>query len=496
MDTHSVAEPKINFDNSFSRSMEGFYVPCVAARFSAPKLTLFNHTLAKELGLNAADFKSDEGAAIFSGQAIPDGAAPLAQVYAGHQFGHLSPQLGDGRALLLGEITDTDGKRRDIQLKGSGPTPFSRNGDGLAALGPVLREYLMGEAMHALGIPTTRALAAVTTGDQVYRETKLPGAILTRIAASHIRVGTFQYFAARNDQDKVRQLSDYAIERHYPGVQKASNPYLAFFNEVVKAQASLIAQWMNVGFIHGVMNTDNMTISGETIDYGPCAFMDVFNPETCFSSIDTQGRYAFEQQPPIGQWNLTRLAETLLPLIDEDEEKAVEIMTKAVNEYRDLYEDAWLTGAAAKIGLSSPSEEDQGLISRLFSMMVSDATDFTQVFRRLSDVLRGNRVPVQTLFKNQSGLKDWLNQWQSRLEAQHSSFTDVADKIDRINPIYIPRNHKVEEALDAAVNDGDLTLFDDLLDLVSNPFTERRGMDAYTRPAPESTVPYQTFCGT
>ncbi|MAI11737.1 MAG: hypothetical protein CBD27_06915 [Rhodospirillaceae bacterium TMED167] len=496
MDTHTVAAPTINFDNSFARAMDGFYVPCEAAGVSAPQLLLFNHDLAQELGLDATVLASDAGTAIFSGQSVPEGAAPLAQVYAGHQFGHLSPQLGDGRALLLGEIADTLGQRRDIQLKGSGPTPFSRNGDGLAALGPVLREYLMGEAMHALGIRTTRALAAVATGDLVYRETKLPGAILTRIASSHMRVGTFQYFAARNEQDKVKQLADYAIDRHYPDVRQAPNPYLAFFNKVVKAQANLIAHWMNVGFIHGVMNTDNMTISGETIDYGPCAFMDAFNPETCFSSIDTQGRYAFEQQPPIGQWNLTRLAETLLPLINEDQEKAVEILTEALNAYGDLYQGAWLNRAVAKIGFSSPSEENHGLVSSLFSLMVSDAADFTQVFRRLSDVLRGNGVPVQLLFKNQSGLNDWLAQWQSRLDREDGIIADVANEMDRINPIYIPRNHKVEEALDAAVRDGDLTLFNSLLDLVSAPFAERPGMEAYTRPAPKSPVPYQTFCGT
>ena len=488
--------PEINFDNSFAQSLEGFYVPCKAAYFSAPELLLFNRSLAKELALDPVTLESDAGTAIFSGQTVPEGAKPLAQVYAGHQFGHLSPQLGDGRALLLGEILDKQGHRRDMQLKGSGPTPFSRNGDGLAALGPVLREYLMGEAMHALGIPTTRALAAVATGDNVYRETALPGAILTRIATSHIRVGTFEYFAAQNEQAKVKKLADYAIDRHYPHNRQEANPYLAFFEDVLRAQAKLIASWMNIGFIHGVMNTDNMTISGETIDYGPCAFMDTFNPETCFSSIDTQGRYAFEQQPPIGQWNLTRLAETLLPLIDEVQEKAIEILTETLNSYPEFYQKAWLTRAAAKIGLSSPTNEDHKLISSFFSLMLSDSADFTQVFRRLSDVLRGNELPVQFLFKNQLELSKWLAKWRSRLEQENGSAADLADEIDLINPIYIPRNHKVEQALDVAVKDGDLEPFRRLLELVSSPFEEIEGMEVYAHPAPESPVRYQTFCGT
>ena len=496
MDTHLPTDIKINFDNSFAQAMGGFYVPWEAAEVTAPTLLLFNRDLAEELGLDAAALESETGTAIFSGQSVPKGATPIAQVYAGHQFGHLSPQLGDGRALLLGEVVDANGNRRDIQLKGSGPTPFSRNGDGLSALGPVLREYLMGEAMHALGIPTTRALAAVTTGDLVYRETKLPGGILTRVAASHIRVGTFEFFAARNEQDKVKQLADYAIDRHYPHVREANNPYFAFFEEVVRAQAQLIAKWMNIGFIHGVMNTDNMTISGETIDYGPCAFMDAFDPATCFSSIDHQGRYAFEKQPPIGQWNLTRFGETLIPLIDEDQDKAVEALTEALNAYRDIYQAAWFEGATAKIGITSPTDEDRALVSNLYSVMLADEADLTLVHRHLSRAATGNDVPAQIQFKDQAGINDWLNRWRPRLDSQEKSATEIAENMDRINPIYIPRNHKVEEALEAAVDNQNMTPFNDLLELLKNPFQEIDGKDGYTLPASDHSAPYQTFCGT
>ena len=347
---HDNSRLNFNFDNSFARSLEGFFVSCQAEPAVAPKLLQFNHALAEELGLDPVALDSEAGLEIFSGNVTPMGSEPLAQAYAGHQFGGFAPQLGDGRALLLGEVIDTQQQRRDIQLKGSGRTPFSRGGDGKAALGPVLREYLIGEGMHALGIPTTRALAAVTTGEKVYRELPLPGAILTRVAASHIRVGTFEFGAARGDVDKVRALADYAIARHYPDTADAENPYLAFVAAVSEAQAVLVARWMNIGFIHGVMNTDNMTISGETIDYGPCAFMDSYAPGTVFSSIDHHGRYAYANQPAILSWNLTRLAETLVRFVDPDKDRAIELLTETIGRIQSLYETYWLAGMRSKIG--------------------------------------------------------------------------------------------------------------------------------------------------
>lgn len=412
MDTLNVAIPRFNFDNSFAGSLDGFFVPWEAAQATSPRLLQFNYGLATELGLDAAALDSALGAEIFSGNLIPEGAVPLAQVYAGHQFGGFSPQLGDGRALLLGEIIDKNQQRRDIQLKGSGRTPFSRNGDGKAALGPILREYLLGEAMHALGIPTTRALAAVTTGDIVHREIPLPGAVLTRIAASHLRVGTFEYFAAREETDKVRQLADYAIARHYPQVQSAENPYLAFFEAVANAQAALIARWMNVGFIHGVMNTDNMTISGETIDYGPCAFMDAYAPGTVFSSIDMQGRYAYANQPSIGQWNLTRLAETLIPLVDEDIDQAKHLLTNAITAFPSIYDDFWLKGMRAKMGLTTVEDGDRDLVNGLLTAMEQAGADYTLVFRRLSLSMIGDDAAVQTLFDDVADFKAWTSRWR------------------------------------------------------------------------------------
>ena len=484
--------PEFPFDNTFARELDGFYVAQSAAPVPEPKLLLLNHNLARELGLDADALESDEGAAVFAGNSTPDGAHPLAQAYAGHQFGGFSPQLGDGRALLLGEIVDTNGRRRDIQLKGSGRTPFSRSGDGKAALGPVLREYLIGEAMHALGVPTTRALAAVSTGEPVYRETALPGAVLTRVSSSHLRVGTFQFFAARQDFDKVRQLADYAIARHHPAARDADNPYLAFFESVADVQAALVARWMSIGFIHGVMNTDNMTISGETIDYGPCAFMDTYAPETVFSSIDTQGRYAYGNQPPILAWNLARLAECLIPLVDENRDTAVEILTAAANTVPEKFEEAWLTRMRAKLGLETPDAGDAELIDDLLTAMHEGSADFTLTFRRLSDVARGDSGPARDLFSNPALLDAWLLRWQERLGTRDST----AEAMDRVNPLYIPRNHKVEEALAAAVEGLDLTLFEAMLSVVTKPFDEVDGRDAYAQPGPKLTAPYQTFCGT
>ena len=487
------AEPAFRFDNSYARDLDGFFVPWKAAEASAPKMLQFNRALAEELGLNADAL--EQAADLFAGNETPDGARPIAQAYAGHQFGGFSPQLGDGRALLLGEVIDKAGRRRDIQLKGSGKTPFSRGGDGKAAIGPVLREYLIGEAMHALGVPTTRALAAVATGDPVYRETPLPGAVLTRVAASHIRVGTFQFFAARQQTDKVQQLADYAIHRHYPDAGEAGNKYLAFFESVVEAQAQLIAAWMGIGFIHGVMNTDNMTISGETIDYGPCAFMDAYSPERFFSSIDTQGRYAFGAQPPIAQWNLTRLAETLIPLIDENEEAAVETLTASVNAFRERYMLAWIGVMRAKLGLTVEEPEDFQLTTDLFGIMAEGNADFTRTFRALSKAVTGETEPAASEFDNPSAFEAWAARWRDRGAHEPGSPLIRAAAMNKVNPVYIPRNHKVEEALAAAV-EGEMGPFETMLAVVTAPYEERDGLEAYAEPAPADAAPYKTFCGT
>ncbi len=491
-----VVIPHFDFDDSYRRSLEGFYVPWKAEEVPSPKLLVLNHQLAEELGLDANALKSATGVAIFSGNVAPAGSSPLAQVYAGHQFGGFSPQLGDGRALLLGEVIDSRGRRRDIQLKGSGRTPFSRGGDGKAAIGPVLREYLISEAMHALGIPTTRSLAAVSTGEFVQRETSLPGAVLTRIAASHIRVGTFQFFAARGETDKVRKLADYAIGRHYPDIQGAKNPYLAFFRTVMEAQAALVARWMHVGFIHGVMNTDNMTISGETIDYGPCAFLDAYAPDTVFSSIDTQGRYAYANQPVIAQWNLTRLAETLVARVHPDENQSRRLLTNEINKFPSLYLRHWLAGMRAKIGLMNEEDDDLDLFNGLFSAMEGQDVDYTLFFRDLSQAAVGNDAAVRALFNDPAALDPWANRWHARLKREPLAPEARARAMNQVNPIYIPRNHKVEEALNAAVQQQDLTRFTALLDVLGRPFDEIAGKEKFARPAPADSDPYQTFCGT
>jgi len=487
---------QFNFDNSLARSLEGFFVPCQPEPSVAPKLIQFNHALAEELGLDPVALDSDAGLAIFAGNVAPEGAEPVALAYAGHQFGGFAPQLGDGRALLLGEVIDSQQRRRDIQLKGSGITPFSRGGDGKAGLGPVLREYLVAEAMHALGVPTTRALAAVTTGEEIYRQLPLPGAILTRVAASHIRVGTFQYGAARGDVEKVRALADYVMARHYPETANAENPYLAFFEAVANAQASLIARWMQIGFIHGVMNTDNMTISGETIDYGPCAFMERYAPGTVFSSIDRQGRYAYANQPSILSWNLTRLAETLIRFVDPEQDRAIALLTETIERVQPLYEKYWLAGMRSKLGLSTEDSQDFDLINDLLWVMEDGQADFTLVFRRLSQALRGDSAPVQELFEQSGAFDVWARRWRKRLKQEGVAEETVAQSMDRVNPIYIPRNHKVEEALDAAIDQEDLTPFTKLLAVVSQPFDEVAGNEAYAVPAPATDMPYRTFCGT
>jgi uncharacterized protein YdiU (UPF0061 family) len=493
---NSPAAGKFAFDNTYARELEGFYVPWQAAQVARPALVKLNRDLAEELGLDAEALDSEQGARIFAGNETPEGAVPLAQAYAGHQFGGFSPQLGDGRALLLGEVIDRNGHRRDIQLKGSGPTPFSRNGDGRAALGPVLREYLIGEAMHALAIPTTRALAAVVTGEPVYRETALPGAVLTRVAASHIRVGTFQLFAARGEQDKVQRLADYVIERHYRELQDHANAYLGFLERVCDRQAALIASWMHVGFIHGVMNTDNMAISGETIDYGPCAFMDHYDPATVFSSIDTRGRYAFGNQPSIAQWNLARLAETLLPLIDADRNRAIAQATEVVNGFPGLYERYWLQGMRAKLGLASEDEADLNLVNSFLAALESNTVDYTLAFRYLADAALGEEERIRALFADASAYDLWSGHWRSRLARESVTPAERAQAMRRVNPAFIARNHRVEEALSAAVERADYAPLETLLNILSRPFDEQSEFAAFAEPAPEGRGCYRTFCGT
>jgi uncharacterized protein YdiU (UPF0061 family) len=490
---NSAAGREFAFDNTYARDLEGFYVSWNAAQVAEPRLVKFNRELAEELGLDAAALDSPEGARIFSGNVTPDGAAPLAQAYAGHQFGGFVPQLGDGRALLLGEVIDCHGRRRDIQLKGSGRTPFSRSGDGRAALGPVLREYLMGEAMHALGVPTTRALAAVVTGEPIYRENILPGAVLTRVAASHIRVGTFQFFAARREQDKLRRLADYVIDRHYPELKDRANPYLGLVERVSERQAALIASWMHVGFIHGVMNTDNMAMSGETIDYGPCAFMDRYDPATVFSSIDTRGRYAYGNQPGIAQWNLARFAETLLPLIDADETRAIARATEVIEAFPENYKRYWLNGMRAKLGLFSEEEADLNLAESLLAAMKDNNVDYISAFRYLANAASGDEEPILALFADPTAYHRWNHHWRARLAQEDAAPEKRAEAMRRVNPAFIPRNHRVEEALSAAVEDSDYNPFDTLLKILSRPFEDQPEFAAFAEPAPESQERYQTY---
>ncbi len=490
-----AARPLFAFDNSFVRELEGLYVPWLATPSPAPRLLALNGELATELGVDADALTAPDGVAALVGNATPDGASPVAQAYAGHQFGGFSPRLGDGRALLLGEVVDIHGRRRDLHLKGSGPTPFARGGDGKAAVGPMLREYAIGEAMHALGIPTTRALAVVATGDHVARETLLPGAVLIRVAASHVRVGTFQYAAAHGDPALVRRLADHAIARHHPHALEAENPYLAFFGAVVDAQASLIARWMLVGFIHGVMNTDNMTISGETIDYGPCAFMDAFDPTTVFSSIDHGGRYAYGNQPAIAQWNLARLGETLLPLLDAEPDRALAAATDVLQSFPDRYDAYWVRGMHAKLGLADGTGEDDALIDDLLALLHAQTVDFTSCLRALSSSVLGDAAPARSLFTEPLAFDAWSDRWRAQLSSQACDHGAIAEAMDRVNPVYIPRNHHVEEAL-AAASAGDLQPFARLLDVLAQPFDQRPGLERYAAPAPPSFGEYRTFCGT
>ena len=494
----TAVRPLFRFDNSYARELPDLAVPWQPARVAAPSLLFFNRALAEELGLDADALGGDRGAAIFSGNEVPAGATPIAQAYAGHQFGGFSLSLGDGRALLLGEVVDRHGRRRDIAFKGSGRTPFSRGGDGKAAVGPVLREAIVGEAMHALGIPTTRALVAVGTGEPVFREDTLPGAILTRVASSHLRVGTFQYFAARGQLDQLRQLADYAIRRHDPESVDRPDRYFELLRAVAERQAALVARWMHAGFIHGVMNTDNMTISGETIDYGPCAFMEAYDPAAVFSSIDHHGRYAYANQAPIARWNLARFAETLLPLIDADApERAVARVTEVIDEFPARYERHWLSFARAKLGLSRAEEDDAALAQDWLALLQAQAVDHTLAWRSLADAADGEGFRLQALFEDTRPLMQWLARWRSRGALEASTPAQRALAMRRTSPIYIARNHRVEEALAAASVDADLEPFHRLLDVLAQPFEERPGLDAYAAPAPpEVTARYRTFCGT
>jgi uncharacterized protein YdiU (UPF0061 family) len=491
-----VAAPQLfTFDNTFVRDLSGLYEPWQAATAPAPRLLLLNDALATELGADPDALRTDAGVRALVGNVVPAGAEPVAQAYAGHQFGGYSPRLGDGRALLLGEVIDPAGRRRDLHLKGSGRTPFARGGDGKAAVGAMLREYVIAEAMHALGVPTTRSLAVVETGEKIARDTILPGAVLARVAASHLRVGTFQYAAAAGDVELLRRLADHAIARHHPHAAEAENPYLALLDSVIDAQASLIARWMLVGFIHGVMNTDNMTISGETIDYGPCAFMDAYDPATVFSSIDHGGRYAFGNQPQIAHWNLSRLAETLLPLIDDDVDTAVETATAVLRTYADRYFERSGAGMRAKLGLGEEQPGDGELIDSTLTLLDEQAVDFTSFFRLLSSSLRDQPVRARALFDDPSAFDAWSGRWLDRLEAVGRANEQTAAEMDAVNPVYIPRNHLVEEAL-AAGTDGDLGPVEQLLDVLARPFDERPGLERYARPSPTGSAGYQTFCGT
>jgi uncharacterized protein YdiU (UPF0061 family) len=486
-----VAGPVIGrFDNSYRRLPGRFYQEIAPAKVAAPRVVKVNFGLAEALGLDLGGLDGAGLADVFAGNVLPAGAAPLAQAYAGHQFGGFSPQLGDGRANLLGEVIDPAGRRWDVQLKGSGPTAFSRRGDGRAALGPVLREYIVSEAMAGLGIPATRALAAVTTGEMVARERMLPGAVLTRVAASHVRVGTFQYFAARGDAEGLRVLADYVIGRHYPEAASAENPYLALLEAVVARQAALVARWMGVGFVHGVMNTDNMAVSGETIDFGPCAFMEDYDPGTVFSSIDEVGRYAYANQPAIAQWNLARLAETLLPVMGLEEDAAVAAATAVLQRFGAIYQAAWLGELRGKLGLYEAQEGDAALAGRLVEVMKEAGADFTMTFRALADAADGDEAAALGLIG-----AAWLAEWRGRL-AREAPEAGRGARMRRKNPVYIPRNHLVERAISAAVERGDFAPFEALVSVVEQPFEVREGLGAYALPAAAEERVLLTYCGT
>jgi uncharacterized protein YdiU (UPF0061 family) len=497
----------IAFKNRYLELGEAFYEERHPAPVAKPQLIKFNYELAAELGVHAEADDEETLVEIFSGNKVHDSSSPLAMAYAGHQFGHFNPHLGDGRAIYLGELDDVDGRSFGIQLKGSGRTGWSRNGDGRSALGPVLREYLLSEAMHKLNVPTTRAFAAVTTGEEVIRQGVVPGGIMTRAASSFIRVGTFQYFAMQNDMKSIKALADYVIERNYPAVKEASNAYIALFEQVVMRQASLIAQWMQLGFIHGVMNTDNMSIAAETIDYGPCAFMDSFNHHQVYSSIDRDGRYAYSNQPAIGAWNLSRLAETLLPLFDDDLDKGVEIAQEILQKYFERYNEEWLSGFRAKCGLTANtntqskdnSEDDKALISSLLDTMEANEADFTLTFYHLSQLDSvGNEkdMTLRGLFTKPEVMGEWLARWRQRLSLESVDDNERQQNMQSINPLYIPRNHQVEAAIRAAEDHNDFSVFHALYDVLQKPYEQQQGKESYSLPPKPEEIVHQTFCGT
>jgi uncharacterized protein YdiU (UPF0061 family) len=488
----------VPFDNTYARLPDRFFARVAPTPVSAPRLIKINRELALQLGIDPDALAQPAAVEMLAGKRVPDAAEPIAMAYAGHQFGHFVPQLGDGRAILLGEVVDRDGVRRDIQLKGSGRTPFSRSGDGRAALGPVLREYIVSEAMAALGIPTTRSLAAVLTGETVMREAHLPGAVLTRVAQSHIRIGTFQFFAARNDVDGVRVLADHAIARHYPEARASATPYRAFLDGVIARQAELIAQWLLIGFIHGVMNTDNMSIAGETIDYGPCAFMDTYHPLTVFSSIDQQGRYAYANQPRVGTWNLARLAEALLPLLNENEEQAVAQAQESLAGFGPRFGTAFNAGLRRKLGLFTEQEQDVELAADFLDIMGKNEADFTLAFRRLGAAAADPAADaaVRALFTDPSAYDGWAARWRQRLAQEPQDAATRAAAMRAVNPAFIPRNHRVEAVIQAAVQGDDFGPFEELLQVTSRPYEDQPAFAHYAEPPQPHERVTQTFCGT
>ena len=491
-------QSSLTFDNSYARLPERFYSRQLPEPVSSPGSIRVNKALARHLGIDPDWLASREGTEVIAGNRIPDGADPIATVYAGHQFGGWNPQLGDGRAILLGEVIAADGIRHDIQLKGSGRTPYSRSGDGRAPLGPVLREYIVSEAMASLRIPSTRSLAAVTTGDPVYRETALPGAVLARVAQSHIRIGTFQFFASKQDTEALQMLVAHVIARHYPDLAAADNPARALLQEVVSQQAQLVSRWQLVGFIHGVMNTDNMLLSGETIDYGPCAFMDEFNPDTVYSSIDHGGRYAYRNQPGIAHWNLGFLAQTLLPLLHEVREQAVTLARDSLDTFPDLFLDAHEQGIACKLGFRPEGEEDESLLQDLLSVMAETGVDFTLSFRRLADLANGDAGDegVRAIFEFPEAFNSWLERWRVRLEKEPTTPAGRQESMYAANPAFIPRNHLVEEAIEAATTDSDFERFHALVERLAKPFEYDPSQSRLALPPRPDQVVQQTFCGT
>lgn len=486
------------FDNTYARLPDRFFARVTPAKARDPRVVKINRSLATTLGVDGRRLESAEGAQMLSGNSIPEGAEPIALAYAGHQFGSFVRQLGDGRAILLGEVVGPDGLRRDIQLKGAGRTPFSRGGDGRAALGPVLREYVVSEAMAALGVPTTRALAAVTTGEVVAREEMLPGAVLTRVASSHIRVGTFEYFAARDDRDALVILTRYALSRHYPDATGTTNDALALLERVIDAQAKLVARWLGIGFVHGVMNTDNTSISGETIDYGPCAFLDEYDPRKKFSSIDHGGRYAFANQPRIAQWNLARLAEALLPLFADDEDEAVRLATERLNRFPSIFEAAHTHVLRTKLGLLEEEEGDEVLAADLLERLATNAVDYTVFFRRLCAAAADPDADTQVAacFEEPGAFREWAERWRARLGREKVEATERAAVMRRANPAFIPRNHRVEEVIDAAVRSSDFEPFETLVRVLERPYEDQPDFAHLAEPpAPEERVQH-TFCGT